>query len=99
MVNYYTVYSCTVDYTVDDFVGEGYDAHCPVFVKYAHETRKKFAGYVCPLEGVLFQACDRKLGFIDRCRSKREAELRVASDYNALMLLGATQAPPDFGDF
>jgi hypothetical protein len=91
----YTVDSCTVD----DFVDEDYVVRFPVFVKYAHETRKRFAGYVNPLVDELFQAYDRKLGFIDTCRSKREAELRVASDYNALMLLGATRAPPDGGDF
>jgi hypothetical protein len=90
----YTVDSCTVD----DFVDEGYDVQFPVFVKYTHETRKRFAGYVNPLADELFEACDRKLEFIHTCRSKREAELRVASDYNALMLLGATRAPP-YDDF
>jgi hypothetical protein len=94
MNNYYTVDSYTVDDFVDDFV-----VKFPVFVKYAHETRKRFAGYVSPLDGEVFQAYDRKLGFIATCRSKREAELRVASDYNALMWLGATRAPPDGGDF
>ena len=91
----YTVDSCTVD----DFVDEDYVVRFPVFVKYAHETRKRFAGYVNPLDGEVFQAYDRKLGFIDTCRSKRAAELRVASDYNLLMLIGATQAPLHLGDF
>ena len=93
----YTVDSCTVD--LDDFVDEDYVPQFPVFVKYAHETRKRFAGYVSPLVDELFQAYDRKHGFIDTCRSKREAERRVVSDYTALWLRGATQAPPDFGDF
>jgi hypothetical protein len=95
MDGHYTVDS----YTVDDFVDEDYAPKFPVFVKYAHETRKRFADYVSQLVDELFQAYDRKLGFIDTCRSKREAERRVVSDYTALMLLGATRAPPDFGDF